>query len=520
MASAASMRTSFFLSSASRLETSSIASRPNAVAAMKAIFCATASCWPTGLPHCTRSLDHSRAILVDSLATPRQIAGSARRPVLSVVRAILRPWPSLPITFSAGTKTSSSSVTEFSIPRRPMNWLRCSTLTPSLRVVEDEGGDAAAVALGLRHLRHHHDDVGDRAVGRPQLAAVEHVAALGRDGRGAEPRGVRADVGLGEQEGGDVVARHQRQPLLLLLLGAEADERLGDADRLVGGEQRRERGVPGAGEHERLVVVDLREAEAAVLLGHLHAERAELLEAVDDRLGDPRLALDLERVDLTRRGTRAAAPGTPRPCATAAGSSLGWGWMRSSRRLPRKSCLPKLGFSQPCSRALSATCLASFSLIWLATVTPGFEGLERLTRITGNTARRHGASLRHNPNPGDDHASAPTPTCIRLATEHDAAALRRLAALDSARPLTGRVLIGEIDGFARRGAVARDRRARSPTRSSRPTAARLPAHARRRPRGGRARAVAARAHARRGARPAWPRSPAPGSERLTVRSEP
>jgi hypothetical protein len=35
---------------------------------------------------------------------------------------------------------------------------------------------------------------------------------------------------------------------------------------------------------------------------------------------------------------------------------------------------------------------------------------------------------------------------IRLATEQDAATLRRLAALDSARPLTGRILIGEIDG--------------------------------------------------------------------------
>jgi hypothetical protein len=37
---------------------------------------------------------------------------------------------------------------------------------------------------------------------------------------------------------------------------------------------------------------------------------------------------------------------------------------------------------------------------------------------------------------------------IRLATERDAATLRRLAALDSARPLTGRVLIGEIHGRA------------------------------------------------------------------------
>jgi hypothetical protein len=35
---------------------------------------------------------------------------------------------------------------------------------------------------------------------------------------------------------------------------------------------------------------------------------------------------------------------------------------------------------------------------------------------------------------------------IRLATEQDAAALRRLAALDSAKPLTGRVLIGELAG--------------------------------------------------------------------------
>ena len=35
---------------------------------------------------------------------------------------------------------------------------------------------------------------------------------------------------------------------------------------------------------------------------------------------------------------------------------------------------------------------------------------------------------------------------IRLATEADADDLRRLAALDSARPLTGRILIGEIDG--------------------------------------------------------------------------
>ena len=35
---------------------------------------------------------------------------------------------------------------------------------------------------------------------------------------------------------------------------------------------------------------------------------------------------------------------------------------------------------------------------------------------------------------------------MRLATEHDAVQLRRLAELDDARPLTGRILIGELDG--------------------------------------------------------------------------
>lgn len=34
----------------------------------------------------------------------------------------------------------------------------------------------------------------------------------------------------------------------------------------------------------------------------------------------------------------------------------------------------------------------------------------------------------------------------RLATQADAGALRRLAALDSRAPLTGRVLVGDIDG--------------------------------------------------------------------------
>ena len=148
------------------------------------------------------------------------------------------------------------------------------------------------------HLGHDDDDVGDRAVRRPQLEPVELVAALDRLGGGAEPGGVGADVGLGQQERGDVVAADEREPLALLLLGPEQHQRLGDADRLVRGEQRRDRRVPDAGQRQRAVVVDLREAEPAVLLRHLHAERAERLEPVEHGVGDLRVALDLERVDL------------------------------------------------------------------------------------------------------------------------------------------------------------------------------------------------------------------------------
>ena len=151
---------------------------------------------------------------------------------------------------------------------------------------------------GLRRARHHHDDVGDRAVGGPQLRAVEDVAAVGRLRGGGHAGRVRADVGLGQQERGDVGARDLRQPLALLLLGPEHPQRLGDADRLVRGEQRRDRGVPDAGHRQRAVVVDLREPEAAVLLGDLHAHRADPLEPLDDLVGELRVALDLQRVDL------------------------------------------------------------------------------------------------------------------------------------------------------------------------------------------------------------------------------
>lgn len=91
---------------------------------------ATASCSASGLPHCTRSPDHSRAILSAHFADPVALAGIDSRPALRVVSAIFRPSPSRPTRFSLGTRTRCSRVTPFSMPRNPMNLLRRSTVMP------------------------------------------------------------------------------------------------------------------------------------------------------------------------------------------------------------------------------------------------------------------------------------------------------------------------------------------------------------------------------------------------------
>src|SRR3954447_1884743 len=56
---------------------------------------------------------------------------------------------------------------------------------------------------------------------------------------------------------------------------------------------------------------------------------------------------------------------------------------------------------------------------------------------------------------------------LRLATEHDAVALRRLGELDHARPLTGRVLIGELDGTPAAALSLKSGRALAPAPPSR-----------------------------------------------------
>ena len=134
-----------------------------------------------------------------------------------------------------------------------------------------------------RRARHHHDELGLRAVGAPQLLAVDHPPlAVGRAGGGGlHLRGIGADAGLGQRERGDRPFSQAREILLLLLVCAEQLQRLRHADGLMRGEPRHGRAAPRRHQSDGAVVIRGAESEAAVLLGDLHAPGAELFEAFE-----------------------------------------------------------------------------------------------------------------------------------------------------------------------------------------------------------------------------------------------
>src|SRR5207247_8399929 len=120
----------------------------------------------------------------------------------------------------------------------------------------------------------------------------------GRDGARLDGRGVGADVRLGQGEGGDRALREAREVSLLLLLGPEELQRLGDADGLVGGQQGGDGAVDAGDEADGPRVAVLREAKPTVLPRDLDAEGAHLPEAVDDVRRHLAGAVDLVAVHL------------------------------------------------------------------------------------------------------------------------------------------------------------------------------------------------------------------------------
>ena len=75
---------------------SATASMAKMSAAIRPIFCAIASCLPTGWPHCTRSAAQRREISRQRLPPATADAGRVSRPVLRVMSASLRPFALTP----------------------------------------------------------------------------------------------------------------------------------------------------------------------------------------------------------------------------------------------------------------------------------------------------------------------------------------------------------------------------------------------------------------------------------------
>ncbi len=172
--------------------------------------------------------------------------------------------------------------------------------------VHQEQGGALGAGLGVGLGGEHHD-VGVLAVGDEGLGAIDEITAFAvRQGRGLHPLQIGAGARLGHGDGADGrAAGHLRQPVLLLLLGAQMQD-VGRGDvrmhRQVGG-KRQEAHAPGLFQH------DHRELEAgaaaAVFLRQIHRQQAGLAHLVVELARHPAVLLPLLDVRLHLAGEEA-----------------------------------------------------------------------------------------------------------------------------------------------------------------------------------------------------------------------
>ena len=173
------------------------------------------------------------------------------------------------------------------------------------RRLHDERADRplAPHAFPRRRTRHDHEELGPRAVGRPQLLAVQHVVAAvfrGLGERGHVGR-VGADHPLGQRERRKGAPRGAWQVLALLLFGAEENQGRGHADRLVRGQERARGAAAARDQRQRAVVGHLGQPQAPVLPRNLDPERPQLGQALEDLVGNPSVAVHGVAVQLVVR---------------------------------------------------------------------------------------------------------------------------------------------------------------------------------------------------------------------------
>ncbi|MCY1350752.1 hypothetical protein D9M69_369940 [compost metagenome] len=140
---------------------------------------------------------------------------------------------------------------------------------------DDEGADAllAGLRIGDGEDDHH---AGMLAGGDELLGAVQHVMIAVAARAGAQVAGIGTGLGLGEGEGADHLARGQRLQEALLLLLAAVFENGHAAHRIVHAHDRGAGAVTGGDLLQGHGVGEVAGGRAAPLLGHQHAEKAQL----------------------------------------------------------------------------------------------------------------------------------------------------------------------------------------------------------------------------------------------------
>src|SRR6202022_4149161 len=110
----------------------------------------------------------------------------------------------------------------------------------------------------------------------PKFFAIEKQGRglFGWGGAPTHVRGIRTGVPFRQRERGNFVSRNAGKVFLFLFVGAEKQQRLWNADRLVRGNERSQIFIPASEQHRGASVIDLRQTEPFVLLRNFHPERA------------------------------------------------------------------------------------------------------------------------------------------------------------------------------------------------------------------------------------------------------
>ena len=189
---------------------------------------------PMGRPNARRSLHRSTAILMTRLHSADAAAREAEAPAVEHLHRDLEAASRL----AEHVGGRDAHVVEEQLGRRAAAdaqlVLRWAAPDPPSALDDERRDPRLGVLVGPRGPREDREDVGEAAVGDPDLLPAEHVAPVALDiGARLDGRGVAAGARLGQRERRDALpAREARQVPALLLVGAEEHQPL-RADRLV-----------------------------------------------------------------------------------------------------------------------------------------------------------------------------------------------------------------------------------------------------------------------------------------------